>query len=191
MVRCTFGRVGTTRRRVLLALAAIAASCSGPGLIDPTGAVAGVVGRAGQPTAADLEFLLGGWRRETDRGATVWQVWSREPDGFVGEVWEANRGVSRLLERMELVLTLDGWRLRPVQFDQFERPYESEPFALTGWGLDWARFENPAHRRSHTLGFKRVTSETLEMWVVSAERSGDERTTHRFVAMDDEGRPKH
>lgn len=142
--------------------------------------------RDGQPTASDLAFLEGAWRQEGLDAVTGWEVWRRTERGFVGEAWQASRGISRQVERLDLELTLDGWVLTPTLFDEFERPNESDPFPLTAWGRGWARFENPDHRTPHTIAYRRTAPDRLEAWLVSAGPHGEPRTTaFRFVSLEE------
>lgn len=142
--------------------------------------------RDGQPTASQLGFLVGAWRDEGLEVVTGWEVWRRTDTGFVGEAWQASRGIARQTERLDLVLTLDGWVLTPTLFDEFERPTTSDPFALTAWGTGWARFENAEHREPHTIAYRRTAPDRLEAWLVSAGPGGtDETLAFRFVAMEE------
>lgn len=141
--------------------------------------------RDGQPTVGDLAWLVGAWRQDEIGPVTSWEVWRRTETGLVAEAWQASRGISRQTERLELELTLDGWVLTPVFFDEFERPERSDPFPLAAWGRGWARFENPEHATPHTIAYRRTPS-GLEAWLVS-ERESDppKKTVFRFVAMEE------
>lgn len=141
--------------------------------------------QGGQPTAGDLDFLVGAWRQERLGTVTSWEVWRRTDTGLVAEAWQASRGVVRQTERLELDLTLDGWVLTPVLFDEFEREARSDAFPLTAWGEGWVRFENPEHATPHTIAYRR-TATGLEAWLVSEGGSGPaEKTVFRFVPMEE------
>ena len=140
--------------------------------------------QGGQPTVGDLDWLVGAWRQERVGPVTSWEVWRRTDAGLVAEAWQASRGITRQTERLELELTLDGWVLTPVFFDEFERESRSDPFPLTAWGRGWARFENPEHGTPHTIAYRR-TSAGLEAWLLGASDAAEpERTVFRFVPMD-------
>jgi|GEM_PF-4079316 len=158
-----------------------APSSTGPGASDE----AMPPEEGGQPTAGDLAWLVGAWRQDEVGAVTNWEVWRRTDAGLVAEAWQASRGITRQTERLELELTLDGWVLTPVFFDEFEREERSDPFPLAAWGRGWVRFENPEHRTPHTIAYRR-TNAGLEAWLVSASDAGaPKRTVFRFVPMED------
>jgi hypothetical protein len=170
---CTRSKLATV---VLCAACAAAfASCTGPGALLARGGDEPVrTTNAGQPTASDLAFLVGGWQFDGGGVLTTWEVWRRTARGFEGSAWQAARGVSRQTERLDLVLTLDGWRLSAVLLDDFEREYPSEALALTGWGADWVRFESSAGAAGRSLEYRRAVDGTL----VVATRSPRGDGTH-------------
>ena len=172
---CTGSRLAAVASAALGALAATCAlvlgSCGGPGALLARGGAEPVrATNAGQPTASDLDFLLGGWRFDGGGVLTTWQVWRRTADGFQCAAWQAARGVSRQTERLDLVLTLDGWRLSAVLLDDFEREYPSEALALSAWGTDWVRFDDPRGAAERTLEYRREADGGL---VVTTRSSND------------------
>ncbi|QDU85892.1 hypothetical protein Pla163_30380 [Planctomycetes bacterium Pla163] len=186
----------TAARLALLVAAGLLAGCATPprGLAassDASGATGGprsAPARTGQPTAPELAFLEGAWEQEREGAVRYWEVWRRTERGFEGSAWQATRGLSHRTERMELELTLEGWVLTPVLFDELEREYRSDPFPLTAWGDGWVRFENPAHERPHTIAYRRTGADRLEAWIVSREADGrTEKQAFRFSAMDLDG----
>jgi hypothetical protein len=163
--------------RAAWALAATGAlllvSCGAPGALLARGGAEPVrATNTGQPTASDLDFLLGGWRFDGGGVLTTWQVWRRTTDGFQCAAWQAARGVSRQTERLDLVLTLDGWRLSPVLLDDYEREYPSDALALSAWGPDWVRFADPRGAAERTLEYRREADGALVVATFTSSAGG-------------------
>jgi hypothetical protein len=174
-------RVGCAVLAALLAPACAGAAAPW-GAAGAEGADAQLAVRAGQPTARDLAFLVGGWQFEGGGALTTWEVWRRSASGFEGAAWQASRGVSRQTERLDLVLTLDGWVLSIVLLDDFEREYTSEPFDLAAWGDGWVRFAARDLERPRELSYRAVEPGVLEV----AASAGDGRpAVRRARAMPD------
>jgi hypothetical protein len=170
---CTGSRRAAVAIAALATCASLLASCGAPGaLLARGGAEPERATNAGQPTASDLDFLLGGWRFEGGGVLTTWQVWRRTANGFQCAAWQATRGVSRQTERLDLVLTLDGWRLSAVLLDDFEREYPSEVLALTAWGPDWVRFADPRGAAERTLEYRREADGGLVVVTLSSSGGG-------------------
>jgi len=169
---------------VLAAIAALSAcGCAGAGApwraaaAEPELAV-----RPGQPTARDLAFLVGGWQFEGGGVLTTWEVWRRSANGFEGAAWQASRGISRQTERLDLVLTLDGWVLSIVLLDDFEREYTSEPFDLAAWGDGWVRFVARDPQRPRELSYRATEPGAL---AVAASAGDGPAVVRRARAMPD------
>lgn len=174
---CTRSRLAPVVCAASVALGATCAlllgSCGAPGALWARGgAEPARATNAGQPTASDLDFLLGGWRFEGGGVLTTWQVWRRTADGFQCAAWQAARGVSRQTERLDLVLTLDGWRLSAVLLDDYEREYPSEVLALSAWGPDWVRFADPRGAAERTLEYRREADGGLVVVTLSSSGGG-------------------
>jgi hypothetical protein len=174
---CTGSGRATVASAVLGALAATCAlalaSCGAPGALLARGGAEPVrAANSGQPTASDLDFLVGGWRFEGGGVLTTWQVWRRTENGFQCAAWQAARGVSRQTERLDLVLTLDGWRLSAVLLDDYEREYPSEVLALSAWGPDWVRFADPRDAAARSLEYRREADGGLVVVTLSSSGGG-------------------
>jgi hypothetical protein len=179
--RCTRSRLAAVVVGASFALAL--GGCGGPGALWARGGTEPMrATNAGQPTASDLAFLVGGWHFEGGGVLTSWQVWRRTAGGFECAAWQAARGVSRQTERLDLVLTLDGWRLSAVLLDDFEREYPSEVLALSAWGADWVRFGDVVGATGRSLEYRREPDGGLVVTTHSTSGTGTPVLVERRAA---------